>query len=148
MPDLIHKVFLDSDHAREEIREPALRTRVLAALFVHSYYGFSLASGNGGVVNCRGGGHPERPPRETALAKKVALGEDREDCPFATTGCNRDFHIAILDVEHGVSRIALLKDGLLIALLPRCFVLADLLQKVLCSEVESIFADHKYPPEP
>jgi hypothetical protein len=114
-------------------------------LLHYSYYGFSFDSGNSGLVNCRGGGHPQRSPHETALTKKVALPEDRENCPFATPGCNRDFHIAILDVEHRVSRIALPKDDLLIAVLPRCFVLADLFQKVLRGEVESIFADHKYP---
>jgi len=62
-------------------------------------------------------------------------------------GHNRELHVAILDVEHRVSRIALSKDGLSISVRPRSFLIADPLQKTPCSEIQSVFAHHKYPEE-
>src|SRR5581483_636095 len=145
MQNLIYEVFLDSDYAREEIRDHQLCKRRLSLHYL--CHGCSLHSGDGGLVNRRGGRPPQRPAHETALTKKIALPQDREDRPFAPPGCDRDFHVAIQNVEHRVSHIALPKDGLFITVLPRSFLLADLLQKIFCSEVESIFADHKYPSE-
>jgi hypothetical protein len=111
--DLIYEVFLDSDNAREETRDHQFCKRRLSLHYSH--HGASLHSRDGGSVNCHCGRHPERPADETALTKNVALAQDCEDRPFAAPGCNRDFHTAILDVEHRVGGIALSKNGLFIA---------------------------------
>jgi hypothetical protein len=128
MEGLIYEVFLDSDNARKEIRDNQFGECWL--LLDYSYHGSSLHSGDSGLVNCRCGISSQRPAHETALTKKIALPEDREDRSFTAPGCNREGHVAFLNVEHRVSRIALFKYDLFISVLPRRFLLADLLQKI------------------
>jgi hypothetical protein len=67
------------------------------------------------------------------LTKKVTLPQDREDRSFTAPGCNCEFHVAVLDVEHRIRTHPLVKDGLFISVLPRSFLRADLLQKIPCS---------------
>src|ERR1700686_4168633 len=128
MEDLINEVFFDSENARKQIRdnqrcEPRL-------LLDDSDHRASLHSCYRGRLNCRCSKRPQRPAHQTALTKKVTLPQDREHRSFTAPGCNREFHVAILDVEHRIRRIALAKDGLLISALPRDLLLAGLLQKI------------------
>ena len=127
MEDLINEVFLDSENARKQIRDNQIREPGL--LLDYSHHRASLHSRDRGLLNCRCGERPQRPAHQTALTKKVTLPQDREHRSFAASGCNREFHVAILDVEHRIRRIALAKDGLFISVLPRSFLLADLVQK-------------------
>ena len=128
MEDLINEVFLDSENARKQIRDNQLCEPRL--LLDYPQHRASLHSCDRGLLNCRCGKRPQRPAHQTALTKKVTLSQDREDRSFTAPGCNCKFHVAILDVEHRIRRIALAKDGLFISVLPRSFVLADLLQKI------------------
>jgi hypothetical protein len=125
MGNLIRNVFLDSSNASKEIGDNQLCEHGL--LPDCPYQGVPLHPGDRGLMNCCRGARPQRPARETALAKQITLPEDRKDGSFASLGRNRQLHVAILDVEHGISRIALLEDGLVVSVLPRGCLAADCL---------------------
>jgi hypothetical protein len=40
------------------------------------------------------------------------LPQDREDRSFTAPGCNCEFHVAVLDIEHRIRRIALVRWSL------------------------------------
>lgn len=92
-------------------------------LLDYAHHRASLHSCDSGLLNCRCGKRPQRPAHETALTKKVTLPQDRERRYFTAPGCNCEFHVAILDVEHRIRGIALAKNGLFISVLPRVFCL-------------------------
>src|ERR1700730_783286 len=110
MANLIYEVFLDSDNARKQIGDNQLCE--LRLLLDYSHHRAFLHSCDCGLVNCHCGGRPQRPAHETALTEKVTLLQDREDRSFTAPGCNCEFYVAILDIEHRIRRIALAKDDL------------------------------------
>jgi hypothetical protein len=56
---------------------------------------------------------------QATFAKEVALPQDSDHSLLATLGGDCQLHIAILDVKHRISFIALRKDGLLVSVIPR-----------------------------
>jgi hypothetical protein len=60
--------------------------------------------------NSAGGGHANWLTRQTALAKEAGFRQDGNHGFFATLGDNREFHLAALDIEHGIRRVPLRKD--------------------------------------
>ena len=81
--------------------------RTMAALFT-----------DGGGLNRRCSKRPQRLSSQTTLAKKVAVLQDSDYSFLSTLGHDRQLHVAILDVEHRVSLIALPKDGLSVSVVP------------------------------
>jgi hypothetical protein len=59
------------------------------------------------VVHCRGCCHAPGLPSQASLAAEIAGSKDCNDCFFPLLGQHRELHLAFLDVENGIRRLAL-----------------------------------------
>ena len=86
-----------------------------------------------GFRHRRGRRHAQRLPGEASFAEEFVRSENCDDGFLALLGNDGDLHLAFLDVEDRIRRVALRKDGLVLAYLADAAPSPTLARKALGS---------------
>jgi hypothetical protein len=62
---------------------------------------------------------------KAVLAKEVTFPQNRQNGLFAALGCDREFYVPALDIEHRIGSISLRKYFLFVSVLPSCLLISD-----------------------
>ena len=88
-------------------------------------------SNDAGVFQGGHGPHANSLPCEAAFTKKTTTLQDGHDGFFALLGHNRELDLALLQIKHGIRRIPLRKDNVVLSGFRIVFPLPTLVRKVL-----------------
>src|SRR4029453_10706982 len=83
---------------------------------------------------------------QAALAAELGRSEKCDDGLFPLVGNNGDLDLAFLDIEHGIRRVALREDDLILAIFGYASALADFGEKGFGIERHSSFGRHDTSP--
>jgi hypothetical protein len=130
--ELVHQVLFDPDVARQQVRDERLRELRLAV--EQSDHALLADADQAGRRDRARGGHTERLGRQTAFAEEAASFQDADDGLLASRGDDRELDLAALDEEHGIGRVPLGEDDLLVSIRTGRLSVLDLRQE--CRSIE------------
>jgi len=107
---LIDQVCLDPDVARQEMCHESLGKPLLVVKKAN--HGRLFQPHDPAVLHCRGCRHAPGLPSQASLAAEIAGSKDCNDCFFPLLGQHGELHLALLDIENRICRLALRKDDL------------------------------------
>jgi hypothetical protein len=139
--ELIDQVRFDPTIARQQIGHEQRRKRRLGV--EHPKHGGLLNAHQRAVGECRGRRHAQRLTGQTALPKKSLGLKERDHRFLALRRDDGELHLPVLDIEHRVGSLALLKDRVLLLAGHDRSSSADFGEKRL--RIERVLVGHNYP---
>ena len=102
---LVDEILMISHVAGKQMRDEQFRDAVLFVEHAHHQQLFDLVKSTIGQRASRG--HAQRPTGEASLAEELTGAQNGDDRFLALLGCDRVFHLALLDIPHGIRGVSL-----------------------------------------